>query len=104
MHQIKSFRLGQYDNGSDCQQRLVRQSFRALGRDLYFDLKCTCSYRTDNLYFANLLKHTIKLSGYADDNFFDRVNAEPLEGTCKCGRKYRVQWFRDGVEAAFLPN
>ena len=71
---------------------------------MYFDLKCTCPYRSDNPELAKILKHTIKLSGYADDNFFDRVNSEPREGVCKCGRKYRVQWFRDGVEAAFLPN
>lgn len=85
------------------QPPLVRHSFRALGRDLYFDLKCTCPYCSDNPELAKILKHTIKLSGYADDNFFDRVNGEPQEGACECGRKYRFQWFWDGIEAGFLP-
>jgi hypothetical protein len=82
--------------------RSPRKSFRASGRDLYFDLKCTCPYKSDNPELARLMTHTIKLTGYADDNFFDKVNVMPREGVCKCGRKYHYQWFRDGVEADFI--
>jgi hypothetical protein len=52
---------------------LVRQSFRALGRDLFFDLRCICPYRSDNPVLAKLLTHTIKLSGYDDDNYHCNV-------------------------------
>jgi hypothetical protein len=80
-----------------------RLPFRALGRDLYFDLQCTCP---DPLFkdsdIAHLMKRRITLTGYADDYFFDVVNKEPRQGKCSgCGRPYTVQWFRDGVEAGF---
>ncbi len=85
---------------------MKRQQFRALSRDLFFNLQCTCP----NPQFADgpiayLMKTTVKLTGYCDDNFFDNVNAEPSEGKCRvCGRRYRVQWFRDGIEAEFIDD
>ena len=81
---------------------MKRQRFEALRRDLFFKLKCTCPYKSDNPELTRLLTHTITLNGYADDYFFDEVNKEPREGKCKCGRRYTVQWFRDGVEAEFI--
>jgi hypothetical protein len=80
----------------------TRQPFRASGRDLYFDLHCTCpDPRWEGTEIAHLMQTKIMLTGYADDNFFDNVNAAPRDGACRCGRRYRAQWFRDGVEAAF---
>lgn len=82
---------------------MKRERFRALGRDLYFDLRCICpSPLFEDSDISHLMPHTVQLTGYADDNFFDSVNAEPREGKCRCGRPYRVQWFRDGVEAEFI--
>ena len=64
----------------------MREQFRCIGgRDLAFDFRCACSRK-------------IRLSGYADDYFFDRVNAKPTKIECNCGRNHEVQWFRDGVE------
>ena len=80
-----------------------RKRFTAHRRDLFFELQCTCpnkSFVGTNV--EDLMKHTIRLSGYADDNFFDNVNKEPMHLACQCGRKFTVQWFRDGVEAAFI--
>lgn len=51
---------------------------------------------------AHMMNRTIQLTGYDDDNFFDNVNAQPHDFRCQCGRPYRLQWFRDGVEAEFL--
>ncbi len=81
-----------------------RKRFRALGRDLFIDLECTCP---SPLFVGSDIEHLmpriLHLSGYADDNFFDNVNAEPMKGKCSgCGRPYQVQWFRDGVEVHFL--
>ena len=64
----------------------MREQFRNPGgRDLYFDFRCACS-------------HKIRLTGYADNYFFDVVNAKPNKIKCKCERNHEVQWFRDGVE------
>ena len=83
---------------------LERRPFKALGWDLFFDLRCSCrDPRFADSEIADLMPYTIKLSGYADDHFFDIVNAGPSYSTCRCGRKFRFQWFRDGVEACFLP-
>lgn len=81
-----------------------REGFRALGRDLYYDLKCTCPNRlfigTD---IEHIMKQNVTLTGYADNYFFDTVNAEPRIGKCGgCQREFQYQWFRDGVEAFFL--
>ena len=80
-----------------------RNQFRSLGRDLFYDLECTCP---SSLFIGteveHIMKHDIKLTGYADNYFFDTVNAEPRFGKCKCGRKFTYQWFRDGVVAYFL--
>lgn len=80
----------------------TRKPFRSLGRDLYFDLSCTCTNPLfEGTSVADIMTHSVKLVGYADDNFFDNVNAAPRIGRCKCGREFRYQWFRDGVEAVF---
>ena len=67
------------------------------GRDLSAEFKCTCPSRlfvgTD---VEHLMKEEIRLSGYADANFFENVNEEPRSFRCKCGKKYTQQWFRDG--------
>lgn len=82
---------------------IKRRPFRSLERDLFFDLPCTCpNPRFEHGPIADLMTYTLMLTGYADDYFFDTVNREPREGNCRCGRRYRVQWFRDGVEAAWL--
>ena len=66
---------------------MKRKSFRALGRDLYFDMECTCPNKLfEGTDIEHLMKHTITLVGYADDNFFDNVNATQSRGRCKCGR------------------
>jgi len=73
------------------------------GRDLYFRLECTCLDPTfAHSAVAYLFKRNVTLTGYADANFFDNVNAQPRKGKCQCGREYQVQWFRDGVEACWL--
>jgi len=83
--------------------RRTLQPFESHGRDLYAKLRCTCP---NKLFIGkdieHLMKHDVRLVGYADDNFFDRVNAAPQERACKCGRRYTVQWFRDGVDARFI--
>jgi len=82
---------------------MKRNKFKALGRDLFFDLKCTCPSKLFiGTSIEDLMKHRITLTGYNDNNFFDTVNAEPRKSICKCGREFTYQWFRDGVEAAFL--
>jgi hypothetical protein len=69
------------------------------GRDLYFSFKCTCpSYLFKDSDIADIMKTTIKLSGYADDYFFDEVNKEPRLFQCTCNKQYKYQWFRDGIE------
>lgn len=76
--------------------------FEQSRNDLHAKLRCTCPHRL----FLNKpelgMTHTIRLCGYDDANFFDRVNAQPQERVCKCGRRYRVQWFREGVSAEFI--
>jgi hypothetical protein len=67
------------------------------GRDIFFDAECTCPDR-----HIDILRHKIKLAGYADANFFDNVNREPTHDECECGRKYTYQWFRNGVEFQWL--
>ena len=71
------------------------------GRDLSFKLQCTCPDKSmaHRESVAHLFKTVIRLSGYADDNFFDNVNKEPRKISCECGRSWMVQWFRDGVVA-----
>jgi hypothetical protein len=74
--------------------------------DLYAEpVECRCpSPLFEDSDIAHLMKNKIRLSGYDDTNFFDRVNAQPREGRCRCGRRYRFQWWRDGVAFAFLPD
>jgi len=70
------------------------------GRDLSFTLQCSCPDKrwADKTDIAHLFKTKIRLSGYADDHFFDNVNKEPRKISCECGNSWMVQWFRDGVE------
>lgn len=80
-----------------------RIPFRQSRNDLYADLKCECpNPRYIGTDLEPIMKHYIQLVGYSDANFFDNVNAEPRVNSCRCGRPYRVQWFRDGVEAEFI--
>lgn len=81
----------------------MKQPYRSLGNDLYFDLECTClDDKFKDSAVAHLFKTKIKLMGYSDYNFFYNVNKQPRTGQCKCGRKFQVQWFVDGVEASFI--
>ena len=82
---------------------MTRQPFRAIRRDLFFDLECTClDPRFAHSEIAHLFKTKVHCTGYADDNFFDNVNAEPRVFKCKCGREFQIQWFPNGVEAKWL--
>lgn len=82
----------------------MRQQFRALSRDLFYDFECGCpDPKWADSAVADIMKTRIKISGYADDNFFDNVNREPREAACRnCGRRFQAQWFRDGVEVEWL--
>jgi hypothetical protein len=72
--------------------------------DLHAEFKCTCpSAQFAGTSVAHIMKTRITLSGYNDAYFFDVVNAEPRVMSCDCGRKYSVQWKRDGVEVAEVP-
>lgn len=80
----------------------MREPFRwsqVGGRDIYFDARCNCQDRD-----LPILQHKVKLAGYADANFFDNVNSKPTDGECKCGRRYRYQWFRDGVAFEWIDD
>jgi hypothetical protein len=74
--------------------------------DLFARAKCDCPNPDfAGKPIADLMKSTIYLAGYDDNNFFDRVHAEPHEGSCRnCGRRYRFQWWRDGVAFTFLAS
>jgi hypothetical protein len=75
------------------------------GRDLHYTIKCTCpSEKWKGTDIEHLMTTDILLSGYADDYFFDEVNKEPRTIDCKCGKRYGVQWFRDGVECNELKS
>ena len=68
------------------------------GRDMYAEMQCSCSnskYKDGPL--ADIMKTTIRFTGYNDDYFFDVVNKEPRERVCECGRKFQFQWKSDGV-------
>lgn len=81
----------------------MKKPYRSLGNDLYFDLQCTCPDKSwADSEVAHLFKTKIKLTGYNDHYFFHEVNKEPREGQCQCGRKFKYQWFPDGVEAEFV--
>lgn len=71
------------------------------GNDLHFTINCTCpSDKWKDSNIADIMKTDILLSGYADNHFFDVVNEKPRTISCKCGKQYNVQWFRDGVECS----
>jgi len=71
--------------------------------DLYAYVECVCpNPRFAGSTIAHLMKNKIQLAGYADSNFFDRVHALPHERSCRCGRRYKFQWWSDGVAFAFL--
>lgn len=81
----------------------MKKQFEALGRDLFFKTKCECpSELFKGTDIEHIMTHTLTVTGYADSHFFDTVNKEPREGNCKCGRKYKYQWFRDGVDFEWL--
>ncbi|WP_137743357.1 hypothetical protein [Robertmurraya siralis] len=67
------------------------------GNDLSVDFECTCpNEKFKGTPIEDIMKTRIYLSGYNDDYFFDKVNAEPRLIRCKCGKEYTQQWFRDG--------
>jgi len=73
--------------------------------DLFCEFECTCpSESWRNTPIEHLMKEKIKFSGYNDNYFFDVVNREPKIRTCKCGKKYRYQWKREGVEVEEITN
>lgn len=77
----------------------MKLEYTALGNDLYCKFNCTCpEERWKDSPLRDIMKTTIRLTGYNDNYFFDEVNKEPKEVKCKCGNAYMVQWFRDGVE------
>lgn len=82
---------------------MSRLPFEQSRNDLHFKIECTCPSKLfEGSDIAHLMKTTIRCSGYDDDNFFDNVNRTPRRSKCgTCGRPYRIQWFRDGVEFAF---
>lgn len=67
--------------------------------DLHVKVKCNCP---DPKLGDVGINRTIYMAGYADANFFDNVNSEPTDDSCDCGRPYRYQWFRDGLEFSWL--
>jgi hypothetical protein len=76
----------------------LKQRFELVGgRDILFRFDCSCLHKDEDLAKYNH-KHSIKLWGYADDYFFDVVNKKPREEQCdQCGKRFQVQWFRDGI-------
>lgn len=64
----------------------MKYGFEAIGRDLFFDLECKKCHGTR------------KLTGYADDYFFDVVNGNFRSIECECGAKIYYKWCRDGIE------
>jgi hypothetical protein len=73
------------------------------GRDLVAEFECDCpNERYKGSPIEHLMKHIIRLYGYNDTNFFDNVNKEPQTLTCKCGKEYRYQWTRDGVNVELV--
>ncbi len=73
--------------------------FQALGRDLFADIQCDCpDPKWVNGPVAHLFKTKIRLTGYADDYFFDQVNARPRPIACPhCKREFSYRWTREGV-------
>ena len=70
---------------------------RVVRNDLFVEFECTCPNDAwIGTAIEYLMKHKIKLWGYADANFFDNANKEPREINCKCGKKYTQQWFING--------
>lgn len=68
--------------------------FRISRNDLYFEIHCTCpDEKWIGTNIEHIMKHKIVLTGYNDSNFFNNVNKESRESKCKCGRKFRYQWF-----------
>lgn len=82
----------------------ARLPWECSGRnDLYCRVKCTCpSDLFKDSSVSHIMKHVIVLIGYNDAYFWDEVNKEKREGTCKCGKKYFYQWFRDGVDFEWI--
>jgi hypothetical protein len=68
------------------------------GRDMYATFKCICPSELFPDKPELGIKHTIRLTGYNDDYFWDVVNKEPRELICKCGKKYKYQWINGVVE------
>ena len=75
-------------------------SIEALGNDLYSTIgNCNCKQFPDNETLKDYRRY-VRLSGYNDDNFFDKVNASPRSWTCSsCDAEFWYRWTRNGVMA-----
>ena len=74
--------------------------FESLGNDLYAKVWCRCNVRLES---GAEITHRIRLAGYNDANFFDRVNADERSGKCSnCERPFKFQWTRGGVRFRFV--
>lgn len=83
----------------------TRHSFRSHDNDLYCEINCTClDPQFADSSGVSLFTRNITLIGYADSYFFDVVNAQPGEWSCECGRRFRFQWFRDGVSVKWIDD
>lgn len=77
----------------------MKIKFERFSNDLFAEFECKCpSKKWADSTIAHLMKTKIKLSGYADDYFFNVVNKEPRVVKCECGRSYKYQWFTNGVQ------
>lgn len=84
---------------------MAMYQFKQLSNDLFCDVDCQClDPRFADSSVAHLFKRKLKLTGYADDHFFNNVNAQPREASCQCGRRLRYQWFTSHVEAEWIDN
>ena len=78
--------------------KVIEKEIRFIGgNDLAVDFRCTCpSEMWKGTDIEHIMKERIHLHGYNDANFWDNVNSEPRKLTCKCGKSYTQQWFRNG--------
>lgn len=77
--------------------------FRTLGNDLFVEIDCEClDPKFAEFKVAHLFKTKVRLTGYNDDYFFEKVNEKPRTVNCPtCKRQLFYQWTRDGVMFAW---
>ena len=74
--------------------------YRQIGNDIFCNLgECKCPSRLFiGSSIEHIMKESIKISGYYDDNFFDNVNKDIKKWECsKCDTVCNYRWTRDGV-------